>query len=94
MENGKIVIDKIKFMDKQGRIKIDFKNGGDTNGGQFSGIYSEPADPVFYETMKSLRDSAASILELPGRGHSKNFSMKNSPRQSRNNLRNCRRPSR
>lgn len=66
MENGKIVIDKIKFMDKQGRIKIDFKNDGDTNGGQFSGIYSEPADPVFYETMKSLRESAANILELPG----------------------------
>ncbi len=65
MTNGKIVIDKIKFMEKQGRIKIDFKNSADTNGGQFSGIYSEPADPVFYEAMKSLGTDAVSILELP-----------------------------
>lgn len=65
MENGKIVIDKIKFMEKQGKIKIDFKNDGDTNGGQFSGIYSEPADPVFYQTMSDLKGSVKNILELP-----------------------------
>ena len=65
MEKTSVVIDKIKFMENNGKIKIDFKNTKDLSQDQLSGIFSEPADPIFYETLKSLRSSAQAILELP-----------------------------
>ena len=51
-------------MESQGKIKIDFKNKGETND-QFSGIFSEPADPLFYESLKVLKSSVQVILDLP-----------------------------
>ena len=65
MEKTSVVIDKIKFMESNGKIKIDFKNTNDLSQDQLSGIFSEPADPNFYETLKSLRSSAQAILDLP-----------------------------
>ena len=65
MEKTSVVIDKIKFMENNGKIKIDFKNTKDLSQDQLSGIFSEPADPIFYETLKSLRSSAQAILDLP-----------------------------
>ena len=65
MEKTSVVIDKIKFMENNGKIKIDFKNTNDLSQDQLSGIFSEPADPIFYETLKSLRSSAQAILDLP-----------------------------
>lgn len=64
MDNKSIIIDKIKYMESQGKIKIDFKNKGETND-QFSGIFSEPADPLFYESLKALKSSVQVILDLP-----------------------------
>ena len=64
LDNKSIVIDKIKYMESQGKIKIDFKNKGETND-QFSGIFSEPADPLFYESLKALKSSVQVILDLP-----------------------------
>ena len=31
LDNKSIIIDKIKYMESQGKIKIDFKNKGETN---------------------------------------------------------------
>ena len=65
MENTSITIDKIKYMENKGKIKIDFTNQTETSADQLSGVFSEPADPVFYETLNELRSSVQVILDLP-----------------------------
>ena len=65
LERTSVIINKIKYMESQGKIKIDFSNNTETSHDTLSGVFSEPADPLFYKALRGLQTSVKNILELP-----------------------------
>lgn len=55
-----VLIKKVKVLPRQKKIKIDYEKAGD----KFSGTYSEPAEPEFYQSFQKLILPVCEICEL------------------------------
>lgn len=57
---NEIYIKKIKLIEKQNKIKIDYSLNGD----DMSGTFSEPANPELYQSFEALTQSVCDIMEF------------------------------
>ncbi len=58
---NELTIKKIKVVNKDKKIKLDYLINGD----EMSGTFVEPAAPEFYDTMKRLTSPVCEIIEVP-----------------------------